>query len=70
MTDLGFLPTIEWAGSEDGEAIVARGKDRKALLIVDLEDPKQQKTMDLLIAEDGLAFWIREQIAHLHGTGE
>lgn len=70
MTDLGFFPTIEWAGSEDGEAIVARGKDSKALLIVDLEDPEQQKTMDLLIAEAGLAFWIREQIAHLNGTGE
>jgi len=65
MTQLGFHPTFDWAGSEDGEAVVARDVEGHAQLIVDLEEPGQQELIDRKLAEGSLAQWICEEISSL-----
>ncbi|WP_147599362.1 hypothetical protein [Flaviflexus massiliensis] len=65
ISKLGFHPTFDWAGSEDGEAIVARDSEGHAQLIIDLEEPQQQRIIDSKLAEGILTEWIREEISSL-----
>lgn len=63
IDQLGYRPSLEWAGSEDGEAIVARSDDDTVLVVIDLEDPDQQQTIDVLIQSRGLVRWLELELA-------
>lgn len=64
ITELGCRPSLEWAGSEDGEAIVGRGKDDRVLIVIDLEDVDQQQTIDRLHGSGQLHSWLSETLKH------
>lgn len=63
IAGLGYEPSFEWAGSEDGEAIVARGDDDTVLVVIDLEDPGQQQMIDLLTSGGDLTEWLKDELA-------
>ena len=43
----GHIPTIEWAGSEDGESLLLHDPwDDHTIAIIDVEDPAVQKLVD------------------------
>lgn len=62
MIAAGCQPSFEWAGTEDGEALVGRDGSDSVLLVIDLEDPTQQNAIDTLIATGDLASWITEEL--------
>lgn len=63
IVGLGYRPSFEWAGSEDGEAIVARGDDDTVVIVIDLEDPGQQQMIDLLTSGGDLTEWLKDELA-------
>lgn len=63
IADLGCRPSLEWAGSEDGEAMVGRAADDSVLLVIDLEDPAQQRAIDALIDSGELSRWLMDEFA-------
>ncbi|WP_182353637.1 hypothetical protein [Flaviflexus huanghaiensis] len=62
IVDLGCRPSLEWAGSEDGEAIVGRGADDRVRIVIDLEDQAQQQAIDELYSRGALSEWLSETL--------
>lgn len=64
LVELGLRPELVWAGSEDGEAIVAYPADDSDIAwLLHLEDPESQKTADRHLADGDAAAWIRSSLA-------
>lgn len=51
LTDLDLSPQLMWAGSEDGEALVAT-RGTEIVWLVHLEDPREQERLDRMLAHD------------------
>lgn len=63
VEQLGLIPELAWAGSEDGEAlIVTEQPDGDLVWLAHLEDPNEQAEIDSHIADGDLGGWIRAQI--------
>lgn len=50
----GLNPSLEWAGSQDGEAIIGRDDDDEIVILYHLESPAEARTLALARAEGSL----------------
>lgn len=63
----GYAPALDWAGSEDGEALLALDKTSGELMwVVHLEDPHEQALVDQHIASNTLYTFVQDAIANPH----
>lgn len=65
---MGLEPALEWAGSEDGEAIIGReassrpGREAEIVVLFHLENPDEAMLLQKAIATDRLAALIEADI--------
>ena len=50
----GLSPSLDWAGSEDGEGIIGSDEEGEAVVAWHLEDPSEALQLQQAIAEDRL----------------
>lgn len=49
LAALSLEPALEWAGSQDGEAIIGRDTDGEIIVLFHLEDPKEAQMLEKAI---------------------
>lgn len=57
----GYTPSITYAGSEDGEALLICGEDGELQMLLHLEDPAEQEAIDRAIADGSLQRFVTPQ---------
>lgn len=62
---LGFDPGLDWAGSEDGEAIIGRGADGEIIVLYHLEDPDQALALQEAVSKGDLLRFVQATIESL-----
>lgn len=62
---LGFEPALDWAGSEDGEAIIGRNSEGEIIVIYHLEDPDQAIALQNAASKSELRKLVEETIESL-----
>lgn len=56
----GYQPSINYAGSEDGESLLVCDQQDTLVMLIHLEDPNEQAIIDQRLAEGSVAKWIGE----------
>lgn len=59
---LGLIPSLEWAGSQDGEALLGRDKNGALVVTFHLEDPKEAENIAKAISMNSLAMFVHDSI--------
>lgn len=68
FAEMGLVPALEWAGSQDGEAIIARrmmtkpGRDAEIVILFHLENPQEAQRVQTAIETGRLAALIADEI--------
>ncbi|MDA4893168.1 hypothetical protein [Microbacterium resistens] len=62
LEELQLRPEFDWAGSEDGEGLLAY-RDGELVWAVHLEDPREQRVIDGHLAHGTARRWISSGIA-------
>ncbi|MDO5603885.1 MAG: hypothetical protein Q4G25_01860 [Paracoccus sp. (in: a-proteobacteria)] len=60
---MGLIPALEWAGSQDGEAVIGRDDAGEIVMLFHLEMPGEAQALHQAITENRLAAFIRSAIA-------
>lgn len=64
---LDLIPSLEWAGSQDGEAIIGRNSEGEILALFHLEDPEQAEALQTAIATGNIISFIAQKKQELEG---
>lgn len=59
ISDMGYVAALEWAGSQDGEAIIGRNATGEIVVLYHLEDPNEAEQIEKAIAEG----WIQKMLS-------
>lgn len=60
--NLGFEPVLDWAGSEDGEAIIGRDADGEIIVLYHLENPEQALALQDAVSKGELLEFVEDTI--------
>lgn len=65
LEDRGLAPSLDWAGSEDGEAIIGRNPAGDIVILFHLEDPDQALILQTAHAHGKLGDLIEQTIKEM-----